>query len=119
GAVFAPLSPQVETGEAAAVLDYVDPRLVVTDGLRRDAAYDAGRTVATIGTGGADDLSVLGSTASCAPASADVSDADPHILYLTSGSTGRPKGVLVSHRATWLRSAPGAGTFAGAIRGDG
>lgn len=33
---------------------------------------------------------------------------DPHIAYLTSGSTGTPKAVVVSHRASVLRSHPGA-----------
>lgn len=111
GAVFAPISPQLETAEAADVLDYVDPRLVVAEGPRRDAAHDTGRPVTM--------LDELGRGASHSPVAVDVRDCDPHILYLTSGSTGRPKGVLVSHRATWLRSAPGSGTFAGAIRGDG
>jgi len=119
GAVFAPISPQLDTEAAAGVLDYVDPRLVVTDGPRRDAAHDMGRTVVTIDTGRPDDLHELALAASPAPADAEVHDSDPHILYLTSGSTGRPKGVLVSHRATFMRSAPGAGTFAGAIHGDG
>jgi fatty-acyl-CoA synthase len=114
GAIFAPISPLLETAEAAGVLDYVDPRLVVADGPRRDAAHDTGRPVTTI-----DDLHELARTASPAPVASEVRDTDPHILHLTSGSTGRPKGVLVSHRATWLRSAPGAGTFAGTIRGDG
>lgn len=119
GAVFAPISPQLETDEADGVLEYIDPRLVVTDGPRRAAARDTGRPVATIDTGSTDDLHERAGAASHSPVAVDVRDSDPHILYLTSGSTGRPKGVLVSHRATWLRSAPGAGTFAGAIRGDG
>ena len=42
----------------------------------------------------------------------DVDEDNPHIAYLTSGSTGHPKAVLVSHRASWLRAAPGGGTFA-------
>lgn len=115
GAVFAPISPLLEPAEAADVLGYIDPRLVVTDRGRRDAAHDTGHPRPLV----VDDLHELARTASRAPVACELRDSDPHILYLTSGSTGRPKGVLVSHRATWLRSAPGSGTFAGAIRGDG
>lgn len=118
GAVFAPVSALLEVGEAAAVFEYLQPRLLVADGRRRDHAHDTGWDVATIETGGADDLHELARFASSGPVDATLTDSDPHILYLTSGSTGRPKGVLVSHRATWLRSSPGGGTFAGAIRGD-
>jgi fatty-acyl-CoA synthase len=127
GAVFAPISPQLEAAEAAAVLDYMDPRLVVTDRSRRDAAHDTSLVSGYARYGSrnhsrplvVDALHELARTASRAPVTGEVRDSDPHILYLTSGSTGRPKGVLVSHRATWLRSAPGSGTFAGGIRGDG
>jgi acyl-CoA synthetase (AMP-forming)/AMP-acid ligase II len=37
-----------------------------------------------------------------------VSERDPHVIFFTSGSTGRPKGVVLSHRANFLRSHPGA-----------
>jgi acyl-CoA synthetase (AMP-forming)/AMP-acid ligase II len=40
-------------------------------------------------------------------------EADPHVIFFTSGSTGRPKGVVLSHRANWLRSYPGATAEAG------
>lgn len=121
GAVFAPVSPLLGAAEVAPVVEYLQPRLLVTDGRRRDLLPGTGVRTATIGTGSADDLSVLARSAPASPVRPDrpLRDGDPHILYLTSGSTGRPKGVLVSHRATWLRSAPGAGTWSGTVHGDG
>jgi len=44
-------------------------------------------------------------------------DGEPHVIYLTSGTTGRPKGVVVSHRASWLRSSAGGGSFTVPWRG--
>lgn len=124
GAVFAPISPLLGEAEAVRVLDYVAPRLLVTDAARRQAAAETVRGssagTATIDTGDPRDLYELARSASAASVEEHAAtDADPHICYMTSGSTGRPKGVLVSHRASWLRSAPGAGTFTGTVRGDG
>lgn len=100
GAVFAPLNPALPGPELEAVLDYLEPRLLVTD--------------STV-----DDLDASVDGASLRPPAERVLETDPHIAYLTSGSTGRPKGVLVSHRASWLRAAPGGGTFATGLRGHG
>ena len=105
GAVFAPVNPALSDVEFAAVLDYLDPRLVVTDAER--AGVEAPHAIAATLAGAP------------GPPRAAVSETDPHILYLTSGSTGRPKGALVSHRASWLRAAPGGGTFSTGLRGDG
>ncbi|MER5387451.1 class I adenylate-forming enzyme family protein [Saccharopolyspora sp. NPDC002686] len=101
GAVFAPLSPQLGPGEARPVLDYLDPRLLVCD----DERLEPGSGVRAVGVDGLDSL--IRSASPAAPVTPDLTEDDPHILYLTSGSTGTPKGVLVSHRASWLRSAPG------------
>ena len=118
GAVFAPLPPATGPAELSALLGYLDPRLLVADAARADAAAESGVAWRPVGTGRADDLDQLAAAASTAAVRADVADTDPHILYLTSGSTGTPKGVLVSHRATWLRSSAGSGTFGGAVHGD-
>ncbi len=107
GAIFAPLNPALTAAETASVLDYLGPWLM-TDGDLDDelaAAIGASLTAA--------------SPSQAPPTAAGVDDSTPHIVYLTSGSTGRPKGVLVSHRASWLRAAPGGGTFTHGLRGDG
>ena len=110
GAVYVPLNPGLSGAEFAAVRDYLDPRVIATD--RTDVAADV--PVLTV-----EALEALARNASAAPPGGPVADTDPHIIYLTSGSTGRPKGVLVSHRASWLRAAPGGGTFTSGIRGRG
>jgi fatty-acyl-CoA synthase len=92
GAIFAPLNPALTATETAGLLEYLGPRLVT------DGDLDDGPT---------------------SRIELPVDDSSPHIIYLTSGSTGRPKGVLVSHRASWLRAAPGGGTFTHGLRGDG
>jgi fatty-acyl-CoA synthase len=107
GAVFAPLNPALTSAETASVLDYLRPRLTT------DGDLDA-QLASAIGT------SQAGAPPSKAsPVASAIDDTSPHIVYLTSGSTGRPKGVLVSHRASWLRAAPGGGTFSRGLRGEG
>jgi fatty-acyl-CoA synthase len=119
GAVFAPVSVLLGRDSVNAIADYVAPRLLVCDPERLEtgraidgvpvALVGGERTAAPAGTGPVelDRLSEVVSDASLADSG--VREREPHILYLTSGSTGRPKGVLVSHRASWLRSAPAAG----------
>jgi fatty-acyl-CoA synthase len=115
GAVFAPLSPLLGEAEVRAVVDYMRPALVIAapETIERAVALGAPLAVLRPPTPtGAVDLAALSQAAEgVAPGPADLDDADPHILYLTSGSTGRPKGVLVSHRASWLRSRRGGGSY--------
>jgi fatty-acyl-CoA synthase len=102
GAVFAPLSVLLDAEGAADIASYVRPRLLVCDLERVDAAARLGE-ITVLGLG---ELEHAAGMTDKPIDDVTVSDRDPHILYLTSGSTGRPKGVLVSHRASWLRSAP-------------
>lgn len=106
GAVFAPVNPALPAAELARVREYVDPRLILTN---LPDLFDGDERVSQVDS--------LASSFAAFPAFCG--DAQPHILYLTSGSTGRPKGALVSHRASWLRAAPGGGTFTTGLRGHG
>ncbi|GAA4250477.1 class I adenylate-forming enzyme family protein [Dactylosporangium darangshiense] len=104
GAVFAPVNPALPGAERDRIRSYADPRLVLSDveftgPVLPPATLDEGAPGFTVPR--------------------PLCDTDPHILYLTSGSTGTPKGALVSHRASWLRAAPGGGTFTAGLRGDG
>lgn len=137
GVTFAPLNPALTAAEAAGALAYLRPRLVVADPAHADLVMDL--PLAVVDHGGTShggtshgvvshgvaspgaDLDELTRRASAsAPSEQDrIADTDPHIVYLTSGSTGQPKGVLVSHRASWLRAAPGGGTFTSGLRGRG
>jgi len=149
GAAYAPVSPLLGPDEAAAAVGHLRPRLLVADAARAgDAARIAGGLgipCAVVGTTGdastadasmadrgtrdgtAHDLDARTATAArrngtggtAGPARARVAEDDPHVVYLTSGTTGAPKGVVVSHRAGWLRSFPGAGTFSLGVTGGG
>jgi fatty-acyl-CoA synthase len=110
GAVLAPLNPALGSAEVAAVVEYLAPRLLVSDGHRAETAraLDAPFSLDTEVEGRSDD-----------PPSVAVDEGDAHVVYLTSGSTGRPKAVVMSHRASWLRSWPGGATFTLGLQGDG
>jgi acyl-CoA synthetase (AMP-forming)/AMP-acid ligase II len=107
GAVFAPVNARLGVDEAAPIVELARPRMLLTD-----AAHDeAGRELATrlgfdrVGSELAD-LAAQASSSALDVAGPD--EHDPHVIFFTSGSTGRPKGVVLSHRANWLRSYPGA-----------
>jgi acyl-CoA synthetase (AMP-forming)/AMP-acid ligase II len=104
GAVFAPVNPALPQHERDTVRQLLAPRLVVSD-----VPFGAAAAVHP------DHLTGGSATLQRRP----VEDSTPHIVYLTSGSTGTPKGALVSHRASWLRAAPGGGTFTTGLRGPG
>ncbi|MGH8921431.1 MAG: AMP-binding protein, partial [Actinomycetes bacterium] len=117
GAPFAALAPGATLEEATAALEMLAPRMLVADGPHAEAAaavvdklgLDA-TVVEADATHGLDDLDAR--TAAASDRGVDIpgpAASDPHVIYLTSGTTGAPKGVVVSHRASWLRAAPGAG----------
>jgi fatty-acyl-CoA synthase len=110
GAVLAPLNPALGLAEVAAVVEYLAPRLLVSDGDRAETTRDIGAPFAldTELEGRSDD-----------PPRVAIDERDAHVVYLTSGSTGQPKGVVMSHRASWLRSWPGGATFTLGLRGGG
>jgi acyl-CoA synthetase (AMP-forming)/AMP-acid ligase II len=100
GAVFAPVNARLGSAEAADVVGYAHPRLLVVD--RAHAPLADGWDVPTVQ---AANLAASAADASAAPPPAPgLDERDPHVILFTSGSTGRPKGVILSHRANALRS---------------
>jgi fatty-acyl-CoA synthase len=102
GGVFAPVNARLGPTEAAEVVGYARPRVLIVDDAHADLVqaidvpivthahlFDA----ATHADGADVDAPALG-------------ERDPHVIFFTSGSTGRPKGVVLSHRASCLRSFP-------------
>ncbi len=102
GAVFAPVNARLGPEEAAEVVGYARPRLVVVDDAHAPLVQEIDDAVAT--------HAHLADAATHASAdevdSAGLDERDPHVIFFTSGSTGRPKGVVLSHRASCLRGYP-------------
>jgi acyl-CoA synthetase (AMP-forming)/AMP-acid ligase II len=113
GAAFAPLNPAFGGDEAAAVIEYLRPRLLVVDAAHADTAAGWGLPLAVSGWGGGacpgtDFDAAVASATPRDPGVPPPDEGDTATIFLTSGSTGRPKGVMISHRATWLRTHAGA-----------
>jgi acyl-CoA synthetase (AMP-forming)/AMP-acid ligase II len=102
GAVFAPVNGRLGTDEAAAVMGYARPRLVLADDGRTEQLDDRGFELVSQS---ALDAAAAGSSDADVDAPT-LGERDPHVIFFTSGSTGRPKGVVLSHRANFLRSFP-------------
>ena len=102
GAVFAPVNARLGPDEAAEVLGYARPRVVVVDDEHADVVQEIDAPVATHAHL-ADAATRASGTDIDAPAP---DERDPHVIFFTSGSTGRPKGVVLSHRTSCLRSFP-------------
>jgi acyl-CoA synthetase (AMP-forming)/AMP-acid ligase II len=119
GVAFVPLNPDYRDDEVAAVLDYLQPQLLIVDPAHAERAEQlvAGRETVLVTVGGAGpqpgvDLGALAQAASAAGPAVPLPDEDAVCtIFLTSGSTGRPKGVMVSQRATWLRTHAGAAAY--------
>ena len=112
GAAFAPVNARLGAAEAAEVVSYAKPRLLVVDEAHADLAAEWDVPTIThaelaAAVERADEADVV------APA---LDERDPHVIFFTSGSTGRPKGVVLSHRANWLRTFVGATTTSGRRR---
>jgi acyl-CoA synthetase (AMP-forming)/AMP-acid ligase II len=102
GAAFAPVNARLGATEAAEVVAYAKPRLLVVDAAHAELA--AGWDVPTV------THEQLATAADGASADDVVTPAlderDTHVVFFTSGSTGRSKGVVLSNRASFLRSFP-------------
>jgi acyl-CoA synthetase (AMP-forming)/AMP-acid ligase II len=102
GAVFAPVNARLGPDEAATVIGYARPRLLVTDDAHAEHVQDIDLPIATHAH--LADAASFAVDSEIAPRELD--ERDPHVIFFTSGSTGRPKGVVLSHRASALRSFP-------------
>ncbi|HUV11456.1 MAG TPA: AMP-binding protein [Acidimicrobiia bacterium] len=107
GAVFMPVNARLGPEEAADILSYAKPRLLVVDlahtGLIAGPSTSAGPLpVITHDTL----FRAAGPESEDDVAAPDLDERDPHVIFFTSGSTGRPKGVVLSHRTSFLRSFP-------------
>lgn len=102
GAVFAPVNARLGPDEAAEVVGYARPRLLVVDDAHAELVQEIDVPMATH-THLADAATYSRASAVDTPV---LGERDPHVIFFTSGSTGRPKGVVLSHRASCLRSFP-------------
>lgn len=102
GAVFAPVNARLGPEEAAEVIGYAKPRLVVVDDAHARLVQEIDDAILTHAH-----LADAATHASASEVDSNgVDERDPHVIFFTSGSTGRPKGVVLSHRASCLRSFP-------------
>ena len=108
GAVFAPLNARASRRRGAPVAEYARPRLLA----RRRRAREPAAELAALPASRSRDASPTGA-ATRTVSRPTLDERDPHVIFFTSGSTGRPKGVVLSHRANWLRTYPGATTTTG------
>ena len=102
GAVFAPVNARLGPEEAAEVIGYARPRLVVVDDAHAPLVQEIDDAIVTHAH--LADAATRASAGEIGPGPLD--ELDPHVIFFTSGSTGRPKGVVLSHRASCLRSFP-------------
>jgi fatty-acyl-CoA synthase len=102
GGVFAPVNARLGPGEAAELVGYARPRLVIVDGAHADFVQEIDIPIVTHAHLFDAATRAIGEDLY----SPTVAERDPHVIFFTSGSTGRPKGVVLSHRASCLRSFP-------------
>jgi len=104
GAAFMPVNARLGADEAADVLEYSRPKLLVADDMHAPLAegWDPAPLTHDELFAAADREEAIDDGT---PPGLD--ESSTHVVFFTSGSTGRPKGVVLSHRASWLRSFQG------------
>ena len=93
GGVLNPVNPALGARELGYVLGHAEPKVVITDAARLEAAG----TVL-----GADAFAALVAGSAAAPPAVALGPGDASTLLYTSGTTGTPKGVLFSHGSTGI-----------------
>jgi fatty-acyl-CoA synthase len=104
GAAFMPVNARLGADEAAEVIEYASPTLLIADDLHGSLA--AGWSPAPLTH---DELFAAADREAATDAGkpSGLTEEHTHVVFFTSGSTGRSKGVVLSHRTTWLRSFQG------------
>jgi fatty-acyl-CoA synthase len=103
GAVFAPLNGSWTGDEVREVVARLEPALLIVD--PASASSELGRLTKVMTF---EELSSRSGKEEGPDVETQLSESDPHVVFYTSGSSGTPKGAVISHRANFLRSVPGA-----------
>ncbi len=107
GVVFCPLNHAAAEAEVDEALAVVEPTVIVASGDRHVAAVRLGSRfeAAVIDWEGLAEHDPHPEPPADAP---EFSDREAQLMVFTSGTTGAPKAAMVSHRAQFLRTHPGA-----------
>ncbi len=107
GVVFCPLNQAAAEAEVDEALAVVEPTVIVASGDRHAAAVRLG---SRFGSAVIDWEGLAGhDPGSGSPVTVpEFSDRESQLMVFTSGTTGAPKAAMVSHRAQFLRTHPGA-----------
>ena len=103
GVVAAPLNQRLAPRELAAIVEQIEPRVILCDRAHAEVATDlaAAASCPVVHIGGEDDSGYEGLLASARPTSGGrrPDPEAPATICFTGGTTGMPKGVVIPHRS--------------------